>query len=195
MKICGASKAEILMEMTTHTTASWRAAVLCRFRTIGNRPKSARGSAHSKTWRRLGSFPAPLALSASAAPALPAFPGAEGFGANATGGRGGDVYYVTNLEDTGPGSLRHGIASARGPRTILFKVSGNLKLRDSLNVNKPNITIAGQTAPGDGICFQDYTFGIHASDVIVRHVRSRLGTNARVEDDAIGINAGTNIIV
>ena len=195
MKICGASKAEILMEMTTHTTASWSAAVLCRFRTIGNRPKSARGSAHSKTWRRLGSFLALLPLSASAAPALPAFPGAEGFGANATGGRGGDVYYVTNLEDIGPGSLRHGISSAKGPRSILFKVSGNIKLRDSLIVNKPNITIAGQTAPGDGICFQDYTFGIRANDVIVRHIRTRLGTNARQQDDAFSLNGGTNVIV
>ena len=81
-------------------------------------------------------------------PLLPAFPGAEGAGAYATGGRGGDVYYVTTLADSGTGSLRTGISGApAGGRTICFKVSGNIELNSTLTVNKPNITVAGQTAP------------------------------------------------
>lgn len=125
-----------------------------------------------------------------------AFPGAEGAGASATGGRGGDVYYVTTLANTGTGSLRNGISGApAGGRTILFKVSGNIVLTSTLTVNKPNITIAGQTAPGDGICIQNYSFNIAANNVIVRHLRTRLGTNALQEADAMWINSGTNIIV
>jgi hypothetical protein len=128
--------------------------------------------------------------------ALPAFPGAEGAGAYATGGRGGDVYYVTNLNDTGTGSLRNGISGApAGGRTILFKVSGNIALNSTLTINKPNITVAGQTAPGDGICIQDESFNIAANNVIVRHLRTRLGTNNLAEADGMWINSGTNIIV
>ncbi|MDW7979894.1 MAG: hypothetical protein RMH97_04935, partial [Verrucomicrobiales bacterium] len=113
--------------------------------------------------------------------AQPAFPGAEGAGAAARGGRGGDVYYVTSLYDytssTDPnrfGTLRYGIASATGPRTILFKVSGYIDLRSRLSINKPNLTIAGQTAPGDGICLRNYDVTINANDVVVRHLRVRL---------------------
>ena len=125
-----------------------------------------------------------------------AFPGAEGAGANALGGRGGDVYYVTTLANSGAGSLRDGISGApAGGRTILFKVSGNIVLTSTLTVNKSRITIAGQTAPGDGICFQNYSFSIAANDVIVRHLRTRLGTNAMQEADCMWINSGTNIIV
>jgi hypothetical protein len=128
--------------------------------------------------------------------AVAAFPGAEGAGALASGGRGGDVYYVTNLNDTGAGSLRNGISGApAGGRTIVFKVSGNIALNSTLTVNKPNITVAGQTAPGDGICIQDESFNIAANNVIVRHLRTRLGTNNLSESDGMWINSGTNIIV
>ncbi len=128
--------------------------------------------------------------------ATAAFPGAEGAGAYATGGRGGDVYYVTTLADTGAGSLRSGISGAPASgRTICFKVAGNIALNSTLTINRPNLTIAGQTAPGDGICFQDYSFNIAANNVIVRHLRTRLGTNALQEADSMWINAGTNIIV
>ena len=105
-----------------------------------------------------------------------AFPGAEGFGRFAKGGRGGDVYHVTTLSDSGQGSLREGIRSATGPRTIVFAVSGNIELKNKLVVDKSNITLAGQTAPGDGITLRNYTFNLkNATNVIVRYLRFRLG--------------------
>lgn len=105
-----------------------------------------------------------------------AFPGAEGFGRFAQGGRGGDVYHVTTLSDDGPGSLRNGIRTATGPRTIVFDLSGTIALKSQLEVTKSYITIAGQTAPGDGICLRDQTFRIaKARHIIVRYMRFRLG--------------------
>src|SRR3954471_11609896 len=82
---------------------------------------------------------------------LVAFPGAEGAGALATGGRGGDVFHVTSLNNLGAGTLRDGIDNATGPRAIVFDVAGTINLASKLNLQKPNITIAGQTAPGNGI--------------------------------------------
>ena len=124
-----------------------------------------------------------------------AFPGAEGFGAYAKGGRGGDVYTVTNLTDFGAGSLRYGIQTASGPRTIVFAVSGLIKLNGTLSVDKDNITIAGQTAPGDGICLRDGCLEVKADNVIVRYIRSRLGAEAGRESDAISITRGHNVIL
>jgi len=124
-----------------------------------------------------------------------AFPGAEGFGAYAQGGRGGDVYTVTNLTDWGAGSLRYGIETAQGPRTIVFAVSGLIKLRADLNVEKDYITIAGQTAPGDGICLRDGGLNIKGDHVIVRYIRSRLGDEAGLEHDAISISRGHHVIL
>jgi pectate lyase len=122
---------------------------------------------------------------------LPAFPGAEGFGHLAKGGRGGDVYKVTNVNDAGPGSLRDGVLSAKGPRTIVFDVSGTIQLKSRLLVDKSNLTFAGQTAPGDGITLRDYTFAIKkATNVVVRYMRFRLGDQnkpmgARGGDDTV----------
>jgi pectate lyase len=133
-----------------------------------------------------------------AAAQQPAFPGAEGFGRYTLGGRGGDVYYVTNLNDAGPGSFREGIRSATGARTIVFGVSGTIALESPLIVNKPNLTIAGQTAPGGGITLRNYEFVVHADHVIVRYIRSRLGDRGKPSAsgrDAISINHGTNIIL
>ncbi|MEX2168317.1 MAG: PEP-CTERM sorting domain-containing protein [Pirellulales bacterium] len=107
---------------------------------------------------------------------LPAFPGAEGEGRFTTGGRGGDVYHVTNLNDLGAGSLRHGLATAfNGPRTIVFDIGGTIALSSDLNVTNGNITIAGETAPGKGIAITNYGLGINAPNVIMRHIRVRPG--------------------
>ncbi len=127
-------------------------------------------------------------LVAAATPtAVPAFPGAEGFGRFALGGRGGDVYHVTTLADAGPGSLREGLRSATGPRTIIFDVGGTIQLKSQLLLDKSFITIAGQTAPGDGITLRDFTFRIsRAHDVIVRYLRLRLGD----ENKAKGAKGG-----
>lgn len=108
---------------------------------------------------------------------LLAFPGAVGAGRLSVGGRGGDVYYVTNLNDSGVGSLRHGIESASGPRTIVFDVAGVIYLQSRLWVNdKSNLTIAGQTAPGEGITLANRSFFIrHSNNIIVQNMRSAAG--------------------
>ncbi|MBW7989356.1 MAG: pectate lyase [Planctomycetes bacterium] len=125
---------------------------------------------------------------------MPAFPGAEGFGALSVGGRGGKVLFVTNLNDSGPGSLRAAVESD-GPRTVIFRVSGTIALKSNLSVKKPYITIAGQTAPGDGICLKDHALSTSADHVIVRYIRCRLGDNAKSESDALSVSSGQNIIV
>src|SRR5262249_44757351 len=121
---------------------------------------------------------------------LPAFPGAEGYGRFAKGGRGGDVYHVTNLNDSGPGSLRDGIPPAKGPRTIVLDMPGTIELKERLVVNKPQLTIAGQTAPGDGITLRDHMLQIRdTSDVVVRYIRVRLGDKNKPvgADDTINV--------
>jgi len=122
-------------------------------------------------------------LSSPLAAQTPAFPGAEGGGCFASGGRGGSVYEVTNLSDSGPGSLRDAVS--RPHRTVVFRVSGIIHLKSTLRIQSDSLTLAGQTAPGDGICIAGYTVSIRASNIIVRYLRFRLGDTNDDADDAL----------
>jgi len=128
----------------------------------------------------------------------PAFHGAEGHGRYTTGGRGGKVYYVTNLDDNNEvGSLRHAI-NQKEVRTILFAISGTIQLNDDLFINNGDITIAGQSAPGDGICIAGYPVFVNASNVIIRYMRFRMGDKQNIKADgadALGGRRQKNIII
>ena len=123
-----------------------------------------------------------------------AFPTAEGYGKYTVGGRGGKVYEVTNLNDSGEGSLRAAV-EAEGPRTVVFRVSGTIDLKRALSIKNPYITIAGQTAPGDGICIKRYPLNIGADEVIIRYIRVRLGNETGNDTDAISCRYRKNIIL
>ncbi|MDB5455312.1 MAG: pectate lyase [Caulobacter sp.] len=135
---------------------------------------------------------------ATAGPAAPreilAFPGAEGAGRLAVGGRGGAVLKVTNLDDSGPGSLRAAV-EATGPRTIVFDVAGTIQLKSPLRIIHGQVTIAGQTAPGGGITVRDQTLIVAADDVVIRFLRSRLGAESKTEGDALWVTRGRRIIL
>ena len=153
-----------------------------------------------------------LFLCASAmahAAVLPAFPGAEGFGATTPGGRGGEVLFVTNLEDYASakksiaGSLR-AACSASGPRIVVFRVSGTIALAAPLKISEPYLTIAGQSAPGGGICVKNFGVTVATHDVVLRHLRIRpgdeLGEEYRqrgksFEPDGLAIGVGSHHVV
>jgi pectin methylesterase-like acyl-CoA thioesterase len=144
-----------------------------------------------------GGTSATLNIYAPGTQPVKAFPGAEGAGEAAKGGRGGDVYHVTNLNDSGAGSLREGIRTASGPRTIVFDVSGTINLLTRLNVNKSFLTIAGQTAPGDGVTVAGHSTVVSANNVIVRYVRFRMGdiNCPAVQDDAFWVDKAADVII
>jgi hypothetical protein len=123
-----------------------------------------------------------------------AFPGAEGFGKYVTGGRGGRVIKVTNLRDYGEGSLRAAIA-ASGPRILVFEVSGVIELSGRLTIANGDLTIAGQTAPGDGITIANHEVNVNAGNVIIRFLRYRMGDRLKAEADALGGRFQTGIII
>jgi hypothetical protein len=142
-----------------------------------------------------GAHPAKAAEPAPGpASAVLAFPGAEGAGRFALGGRGGTVLRVSNLNDAGPGSLRAAI-EAEGPRTIVFDIGGTVSLASPLRIRRGRVTVAGQTAPGGGITLRDHPLIVSADDVVIRHIRSRLGDESRVEADALSIERGRRIIL
>jgi pectate lyase len=134
-----------------------------------------------------------VALPAQPPEAISAFPGAEGGGMFTPGGRGGKVCEVTTLDDDGPGSLRAAV-NAEGPRTVVFRVAGLIALKSPLRITHPFITIAGQTAPGDGVCVRAATTEINTHDVVIRYLRFRRG-DMKSRDDSLGGNPVGNIMV
>jgi len=126
---------------------------------------------------------------------IPAFPGAEGGGRHAFGGRGGRVFVVTSLDDSGPGTFREA-CEAGGPRIVVFNVAGIIRLEDRIRIRAPYITIDGSSAPGDGVCIAGNTVELDTHDVVVRHMRFRRGeTDVRDRNDSIGGNPIGNIMI
>ncbi len=143
-----------------------------------------------------GSEPEPEPIP-SEPPAGPAFPQAEGGGMHTTGGRGGTLLMVSRLDDgadTDVGTLRWALRQG-GARTIIFNVAGTIELKNPLRIIKGDLTILGQSAPGDGICIKNYPVSIEADNVIIRFIRFRLGDEKYADGDAITCISRKNIMI
>ncbi len=145
-----------------------------------------------------------ICVSVSVASQLPAFPGAEGHGRYTTGGRGGKVYFVTNLTDvnTGNAATREGslrwCLNQSGPRTVVFRVAGTLWLTAPLSISRGDVTIAGQSAPGDGVCIAGHPVSVSADNVVIRFLRFRMGQERITSADGadvMGSRRFKNIII
>ncbi|MDO5398126.1 MAG: hypothetical protein Q4G33_09345 [bacterium] len=133
---------------------------------------------------------------AAGAGRIAAFPGAEGGGMYANGAKAAEkheIYHVTNLNDSGKGSFRDAVSESN--RIIVFDAAGNIELKNALSIIGSNLTILGQTAPGDGICIKNNTVGIYGDNVIIRYLRFRMGDELTVEDDSIGGRGRNNVII
>jgi len=157
----------------------------------------ARAQPELEVWAAKGKPYLPVAAQPGDLPqaAIPAFPGAWGGGMYSFGGRGGRVLVVTNLDDSGPGSFRVACETP-GPRIIVFNVAGIIRLQDHLRIRAPYLTIAGSTAPGDGVCIAGNTVELDTHDIVVRHLRFRRGgTDPADRDDSLGGNPVGNVII
>src|SRR5580704_10870135 len=180
--ICSAIVAGLLsLAPNTLARESWPvpdADVQARLDTYEQHEKEviAKISPELQEWAKKGKPYIPWAANAHDLPqaGIPAFPGAEGGGMYSFGGRGGKVFVVTSLDDSGPGTLREACESA-GPRVVVFAVAGIIHLKMPIFIEAPYITIAGQTAPGDGICIADQGLIDNAHDVVIRYIRLRRG--------------------
>ena len=180
-------------------TSEVRAEAARRFKEMNRRSGEAWEKALPiiKQWEAKGKPYVPWAAKPSDLPQadIPAFPGAQGGGMFSFGGRGGKVYVVTSLEDRGPGTFREAL-EAGGPRMVVFNVAGIIRLKETLRVRAPYITIAGSTAPGDGVCVAGDTVEIDTHDVTIRHMRFRRGaTWVGDRNDSIGGNPIGNIMI
>jgi hypothetical protein len=122
------------------------------------------------------------------------FPGATGFGTDSPAGRGGTILKVTNLNDSGTGSLRAAL-EANGPRIVVFEISGTINLSSSISINDPYLTVAGQTAPSPGITIEGGLIGIYTHDVLIQHLRLRPGQDAGDNADGLSIRGPSNNVV
>ncbi len=157
----------------------------------------ARAMSEIKAWEAKGKPYIPWAAKPEDLPQakIPAFPGAWGGGMYSFGGRGGKVLVVTNLNDSGPGSFREACEQG-GPRIIVFNVAGVIRIKAPISIRAPYVTIAGNTAPGDGVCVAGNTVQLDTHDVILRHLRFRRGkTDPADRDDSLGGNPIGNIMI